>query len=114
VGRFVGLMWGWGVRLRGMRGFGKAGTRSALLFYARAACVGALLDKPASRPRLPQRSFGPFVIDAAVRTHVPELMGVEGVPFAWPAPEFAPPAMVEEELRRRLAGSSRRKLTGRG
>ena len=62
-------------------------------------------------------NHGYALIDAAVRTHVPGLMGVEGAgvaPFAWPAPEFAPGAVAEEELRRRLAGSSRRKLTGRG
>jgi NTE family protein len=60
-------------------------------------------------------NHGYALIDAAVRTHVPELMGENGVaPFAWPAPEVAPTAMAEEELRRRLSGSSKRKLTGRG
>ena len=59
-------------------------------------------------------NHGYALIDAAVRTHVPELVGVEGAPFAWPAPEFAPRAMAEEELRRRLSGSEKRKLTGRG
>jgi NTE family protein len=57
-------------------------------------------------------NHGYSLIDAAIRTHVPELMGAAS--FAWPAPEFAPGAMAEEELRRRLAGSEKRKLTGRG
>ena len=57
-------------------------------------------------------NHGYALIDAAIRTHVPELLGAS--PFAWPAPEFAPGTMSEEELRRRLAGSERRKLTGRG
>ena len=57
-------------------------------------------------------NHGYSLIDAAIRTHVPELMGASS--FAWPAPEFAPGTMAEEELRRRLAGSERRKLTGRG
>ncbi len=57
-------------------------------------------------------NHGYSLIDAAIRTHVPELLGPS--PFAWPAPEFAPGTMAEEDLRRRLAGSSRRKLTGRG
>jgi hypothetical protein len=34
--------------------------------------------------------------------------------FAVPFPAFAPPAMAEEELRRKLLGSEKRKLTGRG
>jgi len=34
--------------------------------------------------------------------------------FAVPFPAFAPPAMAEDELRRRLAGSEKRRLTGRG
>ena len=61
-------------------------------------------------------NHGYALIDAAIRTHVPELMGAEGsaAAFAWPAAEFAPGAMAEEELRRRLSGSSKRKLTGRG
>jgi NTE family protein len=57
-------------------------------------------------------NHGYALIDAAIRTHVPELMGAST--FAWPAPEFAPGAMAEEELRRRLLGSEKRKLTGRG
>ncbi len=56
-------------------------------------------------------NHGYALIDAAIRTHVPELMGAST--FAWPAPEVAPGAMAEEELRRRLAGSEKRKLTGR-
>jgi NTE family protein len=62
-------------------------------------------------------NHGYALIDAAIRTHVPEWIGAEGAgvaPFAWPAPEFAPPAMGEDELRRRLLGSEKRKLTGRG
>jgi NTE family protein len=59
-------------------------------------------------------NHGYSLIDAAIRTHVPELMGAGAASFAWPAPEFAPGTMTEEELRRRLAGSEKRKLTGRG
>jgi NTE family protein len=60
-------------------------------------------------------NHGYALIDAAVRTHVPELMGADGVaPFAWPAPEVAPGAIAEEDLRRRLSGSEKRTLTGRG
>ncbi len=59
-------------------------------------------------------NHGYSLIDAAIRTHVPELLVAGAASFAWPAPEFAPGTMAEEELRRRLAGSEKRKLTGRG
>jgi len=59
-------------------------------------------------------NHGYSLIDAAIRTHVPELMEAGTASFAWPASEFAPGTMAEEELRRRLAGSDKRKLTGRG
>ena len=58
-------------------------------------------------------NHGYALIDAALRTHVPELLEADGA-FAWPAPEFAPSAMPEEALRRRMAGCEKRKLTGRG
>lgn len=64
-------------------------------------------------------NHGYALMDAAVRTHLPEWIGAEGeasppAPFSWPAPEFAPTAMGEDELSRRLQGSEKRKLTGRG
>ena len=85
------------------------------------------LAKPASRPRLPQRSFGPLVseveqavlvnhgyalIDAAIRTHALDLIAMDAA-FTLPFPAFAPPDMVEDELRRRLMASEKRKVKGR-
>ena len=52
-------------------------------------------------------NHGYALIDAAIRTHAPELIATD-------AAAFALPAMNEDELRRRLAGSQKRKLTGRG
>jgi NTE family protein len=57
-------------------------------------------------------NHGYALVDAAVRTHVPELMATDAA-FAVPFPAFAPPTMAEDELRRRLAGSEKRKLKGR-
>ena len=57
-------------------------------------------------------NHGYALVDAAVRTHAPELIGTDA-PFTVPFPAFAPPAMAEDELRRRLAGSEKRKWTGR-
>ena len=57
-------------------------------------------------------NHGYALIDAAIRTHAPELIATEAA-FALPYPVFAPPAMAEDELRRRLAGSDKRRLTGR-
>ena len=57
-------------------------------------------------------NHGYALVDAALRTHVPELISKEAT-FAVPSPAFAPPAMAEDELRGRLAGSEKRKLTGR-
>ena len=58
-------------------------------------------------------NHGYALVDAAIRTHAPELV-VTDAAFALPFPAFAPPTMVEDELRRRLAGSQTRKLNGRG
>ena len=58
-------------------------------------------------------NHGYALVDAAIRTHVPELIATDPA-FAVPFPALAPPTMEEDELRRRLAGSERRKLTGRG
>jgi NTE family protein len=58
-------------------------------------------------------NHGYALIDAAIRTHAPELIAMD-VAFALPVPAFAPPAMGEDELRRRLARSEKRKVTGRG
>ena len=58
-------------------------------------------------------NHGYALADAAVRTHVPELIPTDAA-FALPFPAFAPPTMPEDELRRTLAGSEKRKLTGRG
>jgi hypothetical protein len=58
-------------------------------------------------------NHGYALIDAAIRTHAPELIAAEPA-SALPFPAFAPPAKAEEELRRRLLGSEKRKLTGRG
>ena len=56
-------------------------------------------------------NHGYALIDAAIRTHAPELI-VTDAAFALPFPAFAPPAMNEDELTRRLLGSEKRKLTG--
>ena len=58
-------------------------------------------------------NHGYALIDAAIRTHAPDLIATDAA-FALPFPAFAPPTMAEEELRRSLAGSEKRKLTGRG
>ena len=58
-----------------------------------------------------QMNHGYALMDAAIRTHAPELTARDAA-FALPFPAFAPPRMGEEELRRRLAGSQKRKLTG--
>ncbi len=47
-------------------------------------------------------NHGYALMDAAIRTHVPALIWTE-TPFALPRPEFAPPAMSEDEVRRKLA-----------
>ena len=57
-------------------------------------------------------NHGYALIDAAVRTHVAELITTDSA-FALPFPGFAAPTMSEDELKRRLAGSEKRKLTGR-
>ena len=54
-------------------------------------------------------NHGYALIDAAIRTHAPELIATDAATFTLPFPQFAPPAMSEEELRRRLAGSEKRK-----
>ena len=59
-------------------------------------------------------NHGYALIDAPLRMHAPELIATDAAAFALPFPAFAPPAMGEGELRRRLAGSEKRKLTGRG
>ncbi len=58
-------------------------------------------------------NHGYALIDAAIRTHAPELIAREAA-FALPFPAFAPPVVVEEELMRTLAGSEKRKLAGHG
>ena len=58
-------------------------------------------------------NHGYALVDAAVRTHAPELV-VTDAAFAVPYPAFASPHMAEEDSGRRLAGSEKRKLTGRG
>ena len=58
-------------------------------------------------------NHGYALIDAAIRTHAPELIATETA-FAVPFPAFAPPTMSEDALRRRLVGSEKRKLSGRG
>ena len=58
-------------------------------------------------------NHGYALIDAAIRTHAPELIATDAG-FAVPSPAFASPIMTEDELKRRLAGSEKRKLTGRG
>ena len=57
-------------------------------------------------------NHGYALVDAAVRTHVPELIPTDAA-FALPFPAFAPSTTTEDELKRRLAGSEKRKLTGR-
>ena len=58
-------------------------------------------------------NHGYALIDAAIRTHAPELIATD-VAVAVPFPEFGQPVMGEDELRRRLAGSEKRRLSGRG
>lgn len=58
-------------------------------------------------------NHGYGLIDAAIRTHAPNLIAPDAATFALPFPQFAPPAMTEEALRRRLAGSEKRTLKGR-
>ena len=57
-------------------------------------------------------NHGYALIDAAIRTHAPELIATDAA-FALPLPAFAPPPMGEGEFRRMLVGSEKRKLTGR-
>ena len=57
-------------------------------------------------------NHGYALVDAAVRTHVPELIPTDAA-FALPFPAFAPSTTTEDELKPRLAGSEKRKLTGR-
>ena len=58
-------------------------------------------------------NHGYALIDAAIRTHASELIATDAAAFALPFPAFAPSAMAEDELRRRLAGSEKRKWAGR-
>jgi NTE family protein len=58
-------------------------------------------------------NHGYALIDAAIRTHAPELIGTEAA-FVLPFRTFAPPTLGEDELRRGLAGSEKRELRGRG
>jgi hypothetical protein len=57
-------------------------------------------------------SHGYALMDAAVRTHLPDLLGAD-TPFTLPYRQFAPSAEAETELRVKLRGSESRKLTGR-
>ncbi|MBK5257193.1 MAG: hypothetical protein JJE39_14285 [Vicinamibacteria bacterium] len=57
-------------------------------------------------------NHGYALIDAAIRTHAPELIATDAA-FAWPFPAFAPPTMAEDELSRRLVGAEKRKVKGR-
>jgi NTE family protein len=57
-------------------------------------------------------NHGYTLVDAAVRTHAPELIATDAA-FAVPFPSFATPAVEEDELRQRLTGSQSRKLRGR-
>jgi hypothetical protein len=57
-------------------------------------------------------NHGYALIDAAIRTHAPELIAADAT-FALPFPAFAAPMMAEDELRQRLAGSEKRKVAGR-
>ncbi len=57
-------------------------------------------------------NHGYALIDAAIRTRAPALISMDAV-FVLPLPAFAPPAMVEAQLRERLKGSEKRKTTGR-
>lgn len=36
------------------------------------------------------------LIDAAIRTHAPELIATDATAFALPFPQFAPPVMAED------------------
>ncbi|MEZ5065804.1 MAG: patatin-like phospholipase family protein [bacterium] len=58
-------------------------------------------------------NHGYFTANRAVLAHAPELVAGTAPPLAAPEPGWAPPALVEEELRRRLAGSDRRRVFGR-
>ncbi len=51
---------------------------------------------------------------AAIARNVPQLCAENPPPLSPPAPDFLPPRVSEEELRRQLAGSSERHYKGRG
>lgn len=57
-------------------------------------------------------NHGYALIDATIGTHAPALITTDAA-FALPFPAFAPPTMADEELRRRLAGSEKRKVKGK-
>ncbi|MEO5762166.1 MAG: patatin-like phospholipase family protein [Vicinamibacteria bacterium] len=57
-------------------------------------------------------NHGYTLIDSALRAHAPDLIAADAS-FVLPFPAFAPPAIQEDELRNRLAGSEKRKLKGR-
>ena len=57
-------------------------------------------------------NHGYALIDAAIRTHAPELIATDAG-FVLPFPAFAPPTMTEDELRRSLVGSGKRMWAGR-
>ncbi|MEO8360212.1 MAG: patatin-like phospholipase family protein, partial [Vicinamibacteria bacterium] len=57
-------------------------------------------------------NHGYALMDAAIRTHVPELVATDAS-LTLPFPGFAPPMMAEDGLRGLLAGSEKRTLTGR-
>ena len=58
-------------------------------------------------------NHGYALMDAAIRTHVPELIATDAA-FALPWPAFAPSESKQKEFRVKFVGSEKRKLTGRG
>jgi NTE family protein len=58
-------------------------------------------------------NHGYALMDAAIRTHTPDLIATDR-PFALPFPRFSATLLMEAELRHTLEGSGKRMLLGRG
>lgn len=59
-------------------------------------------------------NHGYLVADAALRRHVPGLLSAPPAALDPPHPDWMPPGRGEEEIRKALAGSGKRKTWGRG
>jgi NTE family protein len=59
-------------------------------------------------------NHGYLLADAALRRHMPSLVPEDSAPTAVPHPDWMPPARGEDEIRRVLRDSAKRKTFGRG